>query len=83
MINVMQSGIASAERVFELLDAPEEVEDDLVPLEDLAVGGGQRTPALVALEHAGVLVGEHVGSPISGRAGGWVLLVAACVLGCC
>jgi ATP-binding cassette subfamily B multidrug efflux pump len=35
MINVMQSGIASAERVFELLDAPEEVEDDLVPLEDL------------------------------------------------
>ena len=35
MINVMQSGIASAERVFELLDAPEEIEDDLVPLEDL------------------------------------------------
>jgi ATP-binding cassette, subfamily B, multidrug efflux pump len=35
MVNVMQSGIASAERVFELLDAPEESEDDLVPLEDL------------------------------------------------
>ncbi|MGZ4735575.1 MAG: ABC transporter ATP-binding protein [Acidimicrobiia bacterium] len=35
MINVMQSGIASAERVFELLDAEEESEDDLVPLEDL------------------------------------------------
>ena len=35
MINVMQSGIASAERVFELLDAPEEIEDELVPLEDL------------------------------------------------
>ncbi len=35
MINVMQSGIASAERVFELLDAPEDVEEDLVPLEDL------------------------------------------------
>jgi ATP-binding cassette subfamily B protein len=34
MINVMQSGIASAERVFELLDGPEENEDDLVPLED-------------------------------------------------
>ena len=35
MINVMQSGIASAERVFELLDAEEESEDDAVPLEDL------------------------------------------------
>ena len=34
LINVMQSGIASAERVFELLDAEEEAEDDLVPLED-------------------------------------------------
>jgi ATP-binding cassette subfamily B protein len=32
MANVMQSGIASAERVFELLDAPEESPDvDLVP----------------------------------------------------
>jgi ATP-binding cassette subfamily B protein len=39
MINVMQSGIASAERVFELLDAPEEIEDDLVPLEDLEPKG--------------------------------------------
>jgi ATP-binding cassette subfamily B protein len=45
MINVMQSGIASAERVFELLDAPEEVEDDLVPLEDLEPRGR------VAFEH--------------------------------
>jgi ATP-binding cassette subfamily B multidrug efflux pump len=35
MINVMQSGIASAERVFELLDAPEESDDDAEPLEDL------------------------------------------------
>jgi ATP-binding cassette subfamily B multidrug efflux pump len=35
MANVMQSGIASAERVFELLDGEEESEDDLVPLEDL------------------------------------------------
>ncbi|HEY3722216.1 MAG TPA: ABC transporter ATP-binding protein [Acidimicrobiia bacterium] len=39
MINVMQSGIASAERVFELLDAPEDLEDDLVPLEDLEPKG--------------------------------------------
>ena len=35
MINVMQSGIASAERVFELLDAPEERQEDVVPLGDL------------------------------------------------
>ena len=39
MINVMQSGIASAERVFELLDAPEEAEDDEIPLEDLEPEG--------------------------------------------
>jgi ATP-binding cassette, subfamily B, multidrug efflux pump len=39
MINVMQSGIASAERVFELLDAEEESEDDLMPLEDLEPRG--------------------------------------------
>jgi ATP-binding cassette subfamily B multidrug efflux pump len=34
MINVMQSGIASAERVFELLDAEEEQPDDALPLFD-------------------------------------------------
>jgi ATP-binding cassette subfamily B multidrug efflux pump len=34
MANVMQSGIASAERVFQLLDAEEEREDDLDPLID-------------------------------------------------
>jgi len=39
MINVMQSGIASAERVFELLDAPEEREDDAAPLEHLQPKG--------------------------------------------
>jgi ATP-binding cassette, subfamily B, multidrug efflux pump len=33
MANVLQSGVASAERVFEFLDADEEVEEDLVPLE--------------------------------------------------
>ncbi len=42
MINVMQSGIASAERVFELLDAEEETEDDAVPLEDLEPAGPGR-----------------------------------------
>ena len=31
MFNVLQSGIASAERVFELLDAPEEVPDPVEP----------------------------------------------------
>jgi ATP-binding cassette subfamily B protein len=35
MVNMMQSGIASAERVFELLDAPEELDrPDLVPPPD-------------------------------------------------
>ena len=34
MANLLQSGIASAERVFELLDAPEESEDAVVPLVD-------------------------------------------------
>ena len=45
MINVMQSGIASAERVFELLDIEEQSEDDLEPLEDLEPAGR------VAFEH--------------------------------
>ena len=28
MLNLLQSGVASAERVFELLDAPEEIEEE-------------------------------------------------------
>ncbi len=39
MINVMQSGIASAERVFELLDAPEEPEDATTDLTGVDVRG--------------------------------------------
>ena len=39
MANVLQSGIASAERVFELLDADEQSPDDLVPLTDEAPRG--------------------------------------------
>jgi ATP-binding cassette subfamily B protein len=39
MINVMQSGIASAERVFELLDADEESAEGQVPLEEFAPRG--------------------------------------------
>jgi ATP-binding cassette subfamily B protein len=39
MVNVMQSGIASAERVFELLDAPEESEDGAVDTRDRVFRG--------------------------------------------
>ncbi len=39
MINVMQSGIASAERVFELLDAPEEPDDATTDLSQVDVRG--------------------------------------------
>jgi ATP-binding cassette subfamily B protein len=44
MINLLQSGVASAERVFELLDAEEEPVEQVAPL---AVGGRGR----VAFEH--------------------------------
>ncbi len=39
MLNVMQSGIASAERVFELLDAPEESDDTTASLDGVDVRG--------------------------------------------
>jgi len=39
MANMLQSGVASAERVFELLDAEEEVADDPLPLLDEPVRG--------------------------------------------
>ena len=39
MVNVMQSGIASAERVFELLDAPEESEAGAIDVRDRQFGG--------------------------------------------
>jgi ATP-binding cassette subfamily B protein len=39
MINVMQSGIASAERVFELLDAPEEADDGVLTVDDIEPRG--------------------------------------------
>jgi len=39
MLNVMQSGIASAERVFELLDAPDEPEDATTDLSTVDVRG--------------------------------------------
>jgi ATP-binding cassette subfamily B protein len=39
MINVFQSGIASAERIFETLDAPEEIHDDGYPEIELVAKG--------------------------------------------
>jgi len=39
MINVLQSGVASVERVFELLDAPEQTPDPAEPLTDPAPRG--------------------------------------------
>ena len=39
MINLLQSGVASAERVFELLDAEEEVADSLRPVPPLEAHG--------------------------------------------
>jgi ATP-binding cassette subfamily B protein len=39
MVNIMQSGIASAERVFELLDAEEEPEDSTVSVDDVEFRG--------------------------------------------
>jgi ATP-binding cassette subfamily B protein len=39
MVNIMQSGIASAERVFELLDAPEERDDATVDVDGVEFRG--------------------------------------------
>ncbi len=39
MVNVLQSGVASAERVFELLDAPEQTPDPADALEDIEPRG--------------------------------------------
>jgi ATP-binding cassette subfamily B multidrug efflux pump len=39
MVNIMQSGIASAERVFELLDAPEELDDGTIDADAIEFRG--------------------------------------------
>ncbi|WP_370288824.1 ABC transporter ATP-binding protein [Nocardioides sp.] len=44
MANLLQSGVASAERVFELLDAPEEVDAWTPGPADAAVAAGARRP---------------------------------------
>ena len=48
MMNVLQSGVASAERVFALLDAPEERPDDQAPATATATG---RATGLVEFDH--------------------------------
>jgi ATP-binding cassette subfamily B protein len=50
MANLLQSGVASAERVFELLDEPEQVPDPAVPQES----------ALTRTERRGRVAFEHV-----------------------
>ena len=52
MANVLQSGIASAERIFELLDAPEQVPDAdrAGPARRAAAGPGGVRACLVLLQ---------------------------------
>lgn len=49
MLNMIQSGLASAERVFELLDAPDEIPDPSMPPEPDGVANGVN--GRVAFEH--------------------------------
>jgi ATP-binding cassette subfamily B protein len=57
MYNTLQSGIASAERVFDLLDADEQAPDPAVPAED-----DQKGPGRVEFEH--VDFAYRTGTPI-------------------
>jgi ATP-binding cassette subfamily B protein len=50
MANVLQSGVASAERVFELLDTPEQVADPVAPA---TLGSRGRVRGEVRFEHVG------------------------------
>ena len=43
MANLLQSGVASAERVFELLDADEQSPDPATPARPRAIAGGSRS----------------------------------------
>ena len=77
MVNVMQSGIASAERVFELLDADEEVPDDADPcaIERRAPRAGSSsttcrsptTPPSPLIEDLSLVAEPGQTSPSSGR----------------
>jgi ATP-binding cassette subfamily B protein len=59
MYNTLQSGVASAERVFDLLDEPEESPDREPPLPSAA---GERLSGRVEFEH--VSFGYHPGTPV-------------------
>ena len=52
MANLLQSGVASAERVFEVLDAPEQDPDSATPAEVASVQGPRRVRGRVVLLHA-------------------------------
>ena len=59
MYNTLQSGVASAERVFDLLDEPEESPDRGLSLPSL---NGERPTGRVEFEH--VSFGYHPGQPV-------------------
>jgi ATP-binding cassette, subfamily B, fatty acid transporter len=58
MYNTLQSGVASAERVFDLLDAEEEAPDPVTPLPS----PGVRTPGRVEFDH--VTFSYRPGTPV-------------------
>lgn len=61
MVNVLQSGIASAERVFELLDAPEESADAAIESSvDGASHSNRTSPVAAPSSVRGRVVFEHV-----------------------
>ncbi len=59
MYNTLQSGVASAERVFDLLDEPEESPDRETPLPSAA---GEKLTGRVEFDH--VSFGYHPGTPV-------------------
>ena len=64
MANVLQSGIASAERIFELLDAEEESDDDLLPAFEGDVLGPSRVRSRGLLVRPGEPAHRR---PVAGR----------------